>query len=154
MMTNYRMIKATQGHMDEVAKVFKRSFRATYPNLTELHTAEEDREFFINVVFVKNSIYLVEAKKSSAILGFIAFHHEWIDHLYIDIDCQKRGIGSELVALAKRESDKLQLWTFQENMGARAFYKKHGFVEIKMTDGQGNEEKKADVLLEWVRGDE
>jgi len=43
----------------------------------------------------------------------------------------------------------LSLWCFQQNHAARAFYARHGFVEGTRTDGQNNEERLADVKLEW-----
>jgi putative acetyltransferase len=46
--------------------------------------------------------------------------------------------------------DRLSLWTFQANEGARRFYAREGFAEVRMTEGD-NEEGLPDVLLEWVR---
>jgi GNAT superfamily N-acetyltransferase len=147
----YRIVKATKGRMAEVAEVFRKSFRATYPNFLELHSAAEDRVFFTGVVFEKNSVYLAQTVEDDRAVGFIAFNCDFIDHLYVAPEAQKNRIGSELIAIAKRESDKLRLWTFQQNTGARAFYKKQGFLEILETDGFETQEKQPDVLLEWTR---
>ena len=58
-----------------------------------------------------------------------------------------RGIGSALLAVAKRERPQgLRLWAFQTNTGARRFYERHGFVEVRRTDGRDNEERAPDVL--------
>ena len=43
--------------------------------------------------------------------------------------------------------DSLQLWTFQVNDRARAFYARHGFREVELTDGATNEEHEPDVRL-------
>ncbi len=133
--------------MPEVARVLRASFRHTYPTFPELHTDEEDRAFFTDVVFPKNEIYIAE-DASGKIVGFIAFNDEFIDHLYLLSEVQRQGIGSKLIELALTHSDHLKLWTFQENTSAIAFYKKHGFSVILETDGAGNEEKQPDVLLE------
>src|SRR5688572_17067568 len=79
---NLRMTiaKATLDHMPEVARVLRASFRDTYPTFPELHTDEEDRAFFTDVVFPKNEIYIAE-DASGKIVGFIAFNNEFIDHL-------------------------------------------------------------------------
>ncbi len=150
-MNDYRIVKATKGQMTEVAEVFRKSFRATYPNFLELHSPAEDRGFFKDVVFEKDSVYLAQTIEDGRTVGFIAFNHDFIDHLYVAPEAQKHGIGSKLIAVAKSESDKLRLWTFQQNTRARAFYKKHGFSEILETDGFETQEKQPDVLLEWVR---
>ncbi len=147
-MQAYRIVQATQGQMAEVAEVFKASFRHTYPNFPEIHTAEEDREFFTNSVFKKNSVHVVEAAGTKEIVGFIAFNHEFIDHLYILPGHVRTGLGSRLIKIAMEKPRVLRLWTFQQNTTARAFYGRHGFVEIKETDGAETEEKQPDVLLE------
>jgi ribosomal protein S18 acetylase RimI-like enzyme len=139
--------KADLTHMPAVAGVLRRSFRHTYPSFPELHTPEEDIDFFINVVFPKDEVYIAE-DDSGTIVGFIAFDKEMIDHLYLLPEAQRQGIGSELLRIALAHSNHLRLWTFQQNLPAQAFYAKHGFQAIEWTDGAGNEEKQPDVLFE------
>ncbi len=43
----------------------------------------------------------------------------------------------------------LALWTFQTNTRAQAFYTRHGFTEVRRTDGSANEEKAPDVRMVW-----
>ena len=136
--------------MAAVARLFRESFRATYPSFPELHTPEEDLAFFENVVFQRASIHLAEESGSRRLLGFIAFRPEFIDHLYVAPEAQGKGIGSRLLEIALANASRVQLWTFQENARARAFYRKHGFVEIRATEGAENEEKRPDVLMEWA----
>jgi putative acetyltransferase len=147
--TEYHILKATKDRMPEVARIFKVSFRHTYPNFPELHTPEEDRKYFTKVVFEKNDIFIAEV--SGTAIGFIAFNNEFIDHLYLLPEAQRQGIGKKLLAIAKQHSDHLQLWTFQQNNPARSFYIKHGFVAVRETDGASNEEKQPDILFEWRR---
>ena len=64
---------------------------------------------------------------------------------------QGRGVGSALVRLAQESPDALELWTFQGNVPARAFYARHGFREVELTDGATNEEHEPDVRLLWRR---
>ena len=64
-------------------------------------------------------------------------------------DLTGRGIGADLLAVAKRERpDGLRLWTFASNTGAQRFYERHGFVAVRRTDGRDNEERAPDVLYE------
>ena len=63
-----------------------------------------------------------------------------------------RGIGAALLEHAKRERpDGLELWTFVSNAGAQRFYERHGFVEVRRTDGAENEERAPDILYVWPR---
>ncbi|NUR05809.1 MAG: chorismate mutase [Nocardioidaceae bacterium] len=45
------------------------------------------------------------------------------------------------------------LWVFESNHAARAFYARHGLVELERTDGSGNEEKAPDLRLAWPGND-
>lgn len=150
-MKSYRVVKAAKHQMAEVARVFKASFRDIYPNFADLHTPEEDQNYFTNTVFEKNSIYVAEDLDSGKFIGFIAFNHEFIDHLYILPGQQRKGLGSDLIQIALKEPRTLRLWTFQQNSAARAFYKRHGFVEIKETDGAETEESSLTFYLSGNR---
>ncbi len=84
--------------------------------------------------------------------GVIAFRDDWIEQLYVLPEAQGRGLGSELLDVAKRASGRLQLWTFQRNAPARRFYEARGFVLVEQTDGARNEEKEPDARYLWTRG--
>ncbi|HUO12594.1 MAG TPA: GNAT family N-acetyltransferase, partial [Caulobacteraceae bacterium] len=64
-----------------------------------------------------------------------------------------QGVGVALLGKAKQDASELSLWTFQQNLRARRFYEKHGFVVVVETDGRDNEEKLPDVLYRWRRDD-
>jgi ribosomal protein S18 acetylase RimI-like enzyme len=66
--------------------------------------------------------------------------------LYVRPDLTGRGIGATLIRLAKRERPAgLRLLTFASNEGAQRFYLRHGFREVRRTDGTENEEGAADI---------
>jgi len=52
------------------------------------------------------------AFEGDALAGIIAFRSDWIDQLYVLPEVQGCGVGSELLQVAKRACDCLQLWTF------------------------------------------
>lgn len=84
------------------------------------------------------------------IVGFMVTSPGLIEQLYIDPAWQHRGIGTGLLDQAKaRQPDDLQLWAFQQNTGARAFYEAHGFTAVEWTDGADNEERTPDVRYRW-----
>ena len=73
----------------------------------------------------------------------------WVDQLYVDPTYAGRGLGAQLLDVAKVHSPEgLHLWAFQSNAGARRFYERHGFDSVAMTDGD-NEEGAPDVQYEW-----
>ena len=43
----------------------------------------------------------------------------------------------------------LDLWVFQRNTVAIAFYERHGFRIAELTDGSGNEEREPDARMVW-----
>jgi GNAT superfamily N-acetyltransferase len=84
--------------------------------------------------------------------GFIVRYAEEIDCLYLAPAARGRGLGAALPDRARAGRNRLALWTFQANTGARRFYAREGFAEITLTDGTGNEEQLPDVRMEWRRG--
>lgn len=149
--------KAIAADMPEVARVFAKSRAESLPFLPQLHTSAEDIDYFSNTVFPNNHVFVAENEGNIVdkrnvdrkIVGFIAFDSEWVHHLYLLADHQNMGIGATLLDLAKEHSTRLQLWVFQKNARALAFYARNGFRVLKETDGAENEEKEPDALLEW-----
>ena len=133
---------------DAVAAVFKAARDAAMPWLPELHGEAEDRRFFAGVIA---GCEVLVVRREGHVVAFVALGDELVEHLYVRPDAQRAGIGSALLEAAKgRRPHGLRLWTFERNQGARAFYARHGFTEVRFTDGSGNEEKQPDVLLAWA----
>jgi ribosomal protein S18 acetylase RimI-like enzyme len=85
-------------------------------------------------------------------VGILVLKGDCIDQLYVDPTLTGRGIGAELLELAKRERPHgLRLWTFVSNGGAQRFYGRHGFREVERTDGTRNEERAPDIHYAWNR---
>ena len=135
--------------MSAVALVHRTAFDQALPWLAGLHTPEEDRWFFRERVFKTCEVW--GAFDNTAMIGMLAFREGWIDQLYVLPDAQRRGVGTELMKVAKSSFDCLQLWTFQSNVAARRFYEARGFALVQETDGARNEEKEPDALYLWTR---
>ena len=114
---------------------------------TSLHTPEEDLAFHRDAVIPRGDAW--GAFAGARMLGFIALLPGWVDHLYVQPDLHRRGIGSALLRFAQARQSELRLYTFQSNTNARAFYERHGFVIEEMTDGMRNEEQMPDITYLW-----
>jgi GNAT superfamily N-acetyltransferase len=121
---------------------------AAMPWLRVVHTVDETRWWMANVVLLRLEVWV--ATGDAETIGFMALHDGWVEQLYIDPKFWRAGAGSLLLGHARlRLPNGFRLWTFQRNAMARSFYRRHGLVEIRETDGAGNEEREPDVLLEW-----
>lgn len=144
-----RIRPADQTDVDGIAQIHRTARAAAMPWLPVVHSATEDIAYFRDRVLPSETVLVAETE--DAMLGFVAFVGNWLNHLYIAPSSFRRGIGSQLLGMAQAKSDELQLWTFQGNATARAFYAKHGFRDVEFTDGQNNEEQTPDVRLIWRR---
>ncbi len=136
--------------VDRVADLWLRARRAALGAIPEpVHTDEEVRSWFSTRVASELELWVAESEHSE-LLGILVLAGERVDQLYVDPPHTGRGIGGRLLDVAKRERPNgLELWTFVSNHGAQRFYERHGFVEVKRTDGSGNEERAPDILYAY-----
>ncbi|MCF6234500.1 MAG: GNAT family N-acetyltransferase [Rhodobacteraceae bacterium] len=118
------------------------------PWMPNIHTPEEDRRCLTHLI---STCDLIAVRGGGDLLGFMARDGAMIHALYLVPSARGTGLGKRLLDTAKSRSDQLQLWSFQANVGARAFYAREGFQEVEMTDGANNDEKVPDVRLVWAR---
>jgi GNAT superfamily N-acetyltransferase len=113
-----------------------------------VHGDDDVRGYFASHVVEACELWVAEHE--GALAGILVLDGDFVDQLYVEPGLTGRGIGSALLAVAKRERPQgLQLWAFQTNTGARRFYERHGFVEVRQTDGRDNEERAPDVLYQY-----
>ncbi len=148
-MSEPKLRTATQEDAKAIAKVHMAARAEAMPDLPPLHSYEETVDFYETIVPQEYTLHV--ATDSDAVIGFIAYSKDWVSQLHIMPGQWNKGLGTALLNVAKAQSDHLQLWTFQANERARAFYKKHGFTEVELTDGSRNEEKTPDVRMMWQR---
>ncbi len=146
-------LQPRRARLDEalaVADLWLLSRRASIPQIPPpVHSDDEVRAWFQHVVFPsQDDVWVTEA--SGHLVALMVLGQEWIEQLYVHPAWNSRGLGSQLVELAKRERTRLDLWTFQSNAGARRFYERHGFIAEAMTDGD-NEEGAPDIRYHWQR---
>jgi ribosomal protein S18 acetylase RimI-like enzyme len=139
----------TQDHARDAARLH-RTAGALIPGYdTTRHSLESYEAFYRDKVLVDCVVWgLFEGEE---LRGHLALLPGWIDHLYVDPDFHRQGIGGELVRLAQTEQAELRLYTFQSNTRAQALYERHGFTVEERTDGARNEEKMPDMTYYWRR---
>ena len=135
--------------MGAAAQVHRIAFDQAMLWLVGLHTPEEDRWFYREHVFKTCRVW--GRFDQDALSGLIAFRDGWVEQLYVLPAAQSRGVGTELLDVAKRACERLELWTFQCNERARRFYEARGFALVEQTDGARNEEKEPDARYVWAR---
>lgn len=133
---------------DALTKLFLASRRQAMPWLREVHSDEDTRWWLGNIMLRDLTVRV--ASVGDEVVGFAATQPGWLDHLYIAPGRQRAGLGTQLLDEAKRiGGSPLRLWAFQRNLAARAFYRRHGFVDEELTDGAANEEGEPDVRMIW-----
>jgi ribosomal protein S18 acetylase RimI-like enzyme len=129
-----------------VTRIFQRAREHSLSFLPVLHDDAEDRAYFAGVV-EREEVTLSE--DNGVPVAFLALDGDEVDHLYVHPDHHRRGHGARLLTHAQARRDHLELWVFQRNHGAIAFYAAHGFAVAASTDGSGNEEHEPDHRMTW-----
>lgn len=133
-----------------IAALYRASQWHNLPTLPDIHSRDEDLAFFSDQMLPNQTVWVIEDGQGS-LAAYAAGVEGRLNHLFVHPDAQGRGHGSRLLELFRADVDVLDLWTFQQNVRARAFYEHKGFVAVEFTDGEGNEEKTPDVRYEWRR---
>lgn len=131
----------------ELVQVFRAARKAHLQFLLDLHNEAEDREYFARVILPQNQVWAAEIAGRAA--GFIAFAAGWVNHLYVAPQFHRRGVGTQLLNLAKESNPTLDLWVFEVNRPAIDFYARRGFDHVERTDGANNEARQPDVRMRW-----
>lgn len=132
-----------------VAEIWHRAGRATYTYLPtwQAFTLEQARNVFREFIVPKSEIWV--GTEDGDPVAYLALQDSAIDRLYVDPDAQGQGLGQALLEHAKAlRPDGLELFTHQENVGARRFYEKHGFAVVRLGVSPPPESA-PDVLYRW-----
>src|SRR3954470_4493862 len=131
-----------------IAGIFQSARAHSLPYLPILHDDASVRAYFAGVL-EREDVTLSEA--GGVPVAFLALAGDEVDHLYVDPAHHRNGHGARLLAHAQARRDRLELWVFQRNRDAIAFYAAHGFAVVESTDGSGNEEHEPDHRMAWSR---
>jgi chorismate mutase/GNAT superfamily N-acetyltransferase len=116
-----------------------------------VHGAEDVHRWLADLVASPEAeVWLAERDGSSGPLGLLVLEADWVQSLYVAPDRTGAGIGTTLLDLAKGlRPGGLGLYVFESNTRALAFYARHGFGEVRRSDGSHNEEGAPDIELAW-----
>jgi GNAT superfamily N-acetyltransferase len=118
--------------------------------MTYLPRIPEDVRPLLGGWFLDRAELWVAEEEAQGVVGFAGLSGSELTHLYTDPPAQNRGVGTALLDHVKNlRPERLELWVFQRNAGARRFYERHGFQLVRLTDGARNMEREPDALYEW-----
>ena len=142
---------ATPADADAVAEVYLSSRKAFLTFAPLAHGDADVRTWIAATLLPAGGVSV--AAVDGRVVGMVAVSTEpdggWIDQLYVAPDSVDHGVGTMLLRNALgRLPRPVRLYTFAENLRARAFYERHGFTAVAFGDGSGNEEGQPDVLYQ------
>ena len=143
-----KIIKYEEKYALDTVKMWRASMEEAL-GVKDHHSWEEQLDY-LKAIVKENLVYLGIEEGTDKVVGMVAVGGSELDQLYIHVEYQGMGIGTQLLNLAKELSPgKLQLFTFDINKKAQVFYEKHGFTII----GRGVESNSgmADIRYEWVK---
>ena len=118
--------------------------------VAEHHSVTGQRAFLVDKLAHSHTVRLAVDAETEQILAFIAATPDSIAQLYVHVDHQGCGIGTQLLDWAKSQSNgSLWLYTFERNRTARRFYERHGFEIIER--GFEEERQLPDIKYLWRR---
>ena len=94
------------------------------------------------------------AERAGELLGFVVVREAWLFLLFVHPGRAARGVGVALLDLVKAlHPHGFGLRVHVANERARAFYRRHGLVELETTDGSSYPDQAADVKMAWLGDD-
>ena len=150
MPTEVSLRPAGPDDLPAVAELYLAVRRAAVPLMPPgVHPDDDVRRWVGSWDLSTRDVWLAEPA-DGALVGFATLTPTWLESLYVAPSAQRSGVGSALLDLAKAQRpDGFALWVFESNVPARAFYARHGLVELERTDGSANEERRPDVRMAW-----
>lgn len=158
---------AVEADVDALADLFVEARDAAYPAMPRpIHQPPAVKAWFREVLGLDprtspmpddREAWVAVGKamgQDGALLGYLVLDPEWLDSLYVRPELTGRGVGSVLLELAKGlRPAGFGLWVFESNVAAQRFYRRHGLVAVRRTDGSENEERSPDIEMAWLGTD-
>jgi GNAT superfamily N-acetyltransferase len=138
-----------ESDFDELLPMWRQGFEFGV-GITDPHPLSEQAAYFWREVAARHRVQV--AYLHGQLVGFVAASDASVVQLFVRVGHHRQGIGSAMLYWAKAQSaGHLWLYTFAQNVRARAFYEKHGFRATVF--GFEPTWQLADVRYEWRRDD-
>ena len=147
-LAHLRICTAHPADAEAVTACFLAARHAGMPFLPLITDGSSIHAWMRQIVLPRPDTWIAE--RDGAVVGLLALLGDHVEHLSVHPQVWGQGVGSSLVAFAKRRSPQgLYLHTFQRNERARRFYEARGFVPVATSDGRSNQEREPDVTYQW-----
>lgn len=111
------------------------------------HFFYEDQAYFREHILKQDRVWVIDGDGYP--VAFMAMRDDFIDHLYVHPDHQRRGVGKALLEHARQLSpEHLWLYTLQANRLARLFYERNGFAAEQFGISP-SPENEPDIQYHW-----
>ena len=123
--------------LSAIADLFLASRAAAVPQMPPVDDEADARKWVLSWDLGPREVWLAVA--GTGVVGFAALEDSWLSGLYVAPERMRDGVGSALLDVVKAQRPHgFALWVFESNVRARAFYRRHGLVELEHTDGADN----------------
>ena len=100
---------------------------------------------YVKEILPNAEIYVYVLKGN--IVGFIGINENYIEGIFVEESMRGKGIGTQLLNLAKQLCSSLTLQVYEKNQSALRFYFKEGFqIKKKQMDSETGQ---MDFTMEW-----
>jgi chorismate mutase/GNAT superfamily N-acetyltransferase len=116
----------------------------------ETRTPEEVRDWCLSLLD-RAGRELWVAVRDDVPLGFVLLEGAWVNLIFVHPGRSARGVGAALLDVVKGLRPRgFGLRVHQANERARAFYVKHGLIELERTDGSSYHDAEPDLQMAWL----
>ena len=144
---------ADPGDVGALATLYVAARAAAVPTIPpSVHDADQVHRWLAERVRSPEAdVWMAERDDGAAgPLGLLVLEADWVQSLYVAPGYTGAGVGTTLLDLAKGlRPGGLGLYVFESNTRAQEFYVRHGFGEVRRSDGSQNEEGAPDIELAW-----
>jgi putative acetyltransferase len=104
--------------------------------------SDEDMADIVHMVkteYLPGKDFWAAVDEDGRMVGFMRLEGSHVDSLFVDPPAQGKGVGRALLAYAYTLSNELSVEVNEQNLEARQFYERMGFVQVgwTATDGGG-----------------
>lgn len=143
---------AVPADLGAIADLFLASRAAAVPDMPPVADAVDARGWVMSWDLTTREVWV--ASDETGLTAFASLENSWLGSLYVAPDRARSGIGSALLDVVKSlRPGGFALWVFESNAPARAFYARHGLVDLEHTDGSDNMERSPDLRMAWPGAD-